>query len=83
LFQVLEEGDRKIKQIHKQAILFVGLSRSGKSTSFNWALGHQMKGVVKDGKNYYLNYVNDSKIAIISPGFKSTTLIPNISFLPG
>jgi predicted GTPase len=45
LFTVLERGDRKVDKIKKQAILMVGLTRAGKSCTFNWILGRDMIGV--------------------------------------
>lgn len=44
LFDILERGDRKIKTIKQQLILLVGLTKSGKTTVFNWKLGIKMIG---------------------------------------
>jgi hypothetical protein len=41
---VLERGDRKIDFIKKKAIMMVGLTRVGKSCTFNWILNKPMQG---------------------------------------
>lgn len=43
LFTVMDEIDKKVSTIKKKAILYVGLSRVGKSTSYNWSIGHPLK----------------------------------------
>ena len=45
LFTVLERGDRRILQIKKNCIILVGMTRAGKSTTFNWIRRLAMKGV--------------------------------------
>lgn len=45
LYRVLERGDRRIEAAHTTAIMLVGLTRAGKSTTFNWILGRSMIGV--------------------------------------
>lgn len=45
LYRVLERGDRSIEKAFKKAVMLVGLTRAGKSTTFNWLLGKQMIGV--------------------------------------
>lgn len=45
LFTVLERGDRRIVQIKKNCIILVGMTRAGKSTTFNWIRRLAMKGV--------------------------------------
>jgi GTPase Era involved in 16S rRNA processing len=44
MFTILERGDRKIKSIKKKFIALVGLTRHGKSTTYNWMLGKEMIG---------------------------------------
>lgn len=45
LFTVLERGDRRIMQIKKKCIILVGMTRAGKSTTYNWIRRLAMKGV--------------------------------------
>lgn len=44
LYTVLERGDRKIDVIHDQVIMMAGLTRAGKSCTFNWILDRDMVG---------------------------------------
>jgi hypothetical protein len=44
LYTVLERGDRKIDQIHDKVIMMAGMTRAGKSCSYNWILGRDMVG---------------------------------------
>jgi hypothetical protein len=69
----------------KKAILLVGLTRAGKSTTFNWILGQPMIGVGDedevechfefDGKN-----INEST-ATMGSSYTSVTLVPNSCLL--
>jgi GTP-binding protein EngB required for normal cell division len=44
MFTVLERGDRKIDLLKEKLIMLVGLSRVGKSCTFNWMMKHPMIG---------------------------------------
>ena len=57
LFQVLEYGDRHILEAHDEAIILVGLTRAGKSTTFNWIINKTMIGQGKLN-SYYISVVN-------------------------
>lgn len=41
---MLERGDRTVQTAHDTAVMLVGLTRAGKSTTFNWILGQPMLG---------------------------------------
>lgn len=60
LSTVLDRGDRRIRKAHRKAIVLIGLTRNGKSTTFNWILKKLMKG--KGGKlsSHYVNIVDDA-----------------------
>jgi len=81
MFTLLEKGDRRIENIHNDAIILVGISRSGKSTTFNWILKKFMKGYSEGAQVFFKNEIENSDSAQISDGFTSTTLIPNIAEL--
>lgn len=53
LFTVLERGDVKIMQAKRKAIILVGITRAGKSTTFNWIL---KKPLIGKGKLRYTFY---------------------------
>jgi len=55
----------------------VGLTRIGKSTTFNWILKKPMKG---KGKliSHYINSVDDESVARVGNSFSSVTLAPNV-----
>ena len=78
MFQVLERGSRRIEKIREEAIVYLGLSRAGKSTAFNWTLNQPMVG--KGGRNsYYVNVVSeDPNVAKVGANFGSVTLAPNV-----
>ena len=58
LFTVLERGDRRIVQIKKKCIILVGMTRAGKSTTYNWIRRLIMKGVEnKYGTNVHFDVV--------------------------
>ncbi len=58
LFEVLERGDRGISVVEMKAIIMVGLTRAGKSTTFNWTLGKPMIGAGEDEDDcHYINVV--------------------------
>ena len=79
LFRIVERGDRHIDSLKEYAILLVGLSRMGKSATFNWILNKPMIG---KGKFPYPVYepVNsdDKKVAFMADTYQSVTLTPNI-----
>jgi 50S ribosomal subunit-associated GTPase HflX len=54
MLTVLERGDRKISKIKKKIIALVGLTRAGKSCTYNWILGRNMIG---KGNKIQANYV--------------------------
>ena len=39
--------DQKVLKAKKKAVLFVGMSKVGKSTSFNWVAGKRIKTYLK------------------------------------
>jgi ribosome biogenesis GTPase A len=59
LYEVLERGDRGIDQSTETAILLVGLTRAGKSTTFNWILGKHIIGVGDEVEAHYENVIKD------------------------
>ena len=74
----MERGDRKIKKAHRKAIILVGLTRAGKSTTFNWILKRPMIGKGKLN-SYYINVVEaDDSAARVGDSYASVTLAPNI-----
>lgn len=48
LYEVLYRGDSRIASAHSSAILLVGLTRAGKSTTFNWILNKQLRGKLEN-----------------------------------
>lgn len=58
--------------------MLVGLTRAGKSTTFNWILGQPMLGKGDEVDAYYETIVNDAKTAELGNTFTSVTLCPNI-----
>lgn len=42
IFTVLNEIDQKVETVLKKGIVFVGLTRVGKSTAYNWAIRHPL-----------------------------------------
>lgn len=63
LFRVLERGDRTVQTAHQTAIMLVGLTRAGKSTTFNWILDRSMIGKGDEVDAHYETIVNDVKTA--------------------
>jgi hypothetical protein len=55
----LDRGDNIIQTAHNKAYIIVGLTRKGKSTTFNWMLRRHLKGYAeKEGEApYYINVV--------------------------
>lgn len=78
----MDEGDRTINKIGDKCIMMVGLTRSGKSTSYNWVLGKQMKGAKVDGYIVY-ELTGGDDAAPIAPGMKSITMVPNTFEIDG
>lgn len=79
LYRVLERGDRHIDHSHSTALLLVGLTRAGKSTTFNWILGKGLIGVGDEIEAHYENAVNhDPESAELGDTFTSVTLCPNV-----
>lgn len=79
IFHMTEKIDRRIKQhLKKKAYIFIGKSRSGKSTVMNWTNGVPLKGVMQNKKVVYQVDVPDNENKI-GHGFESCTIIPNIS----
>ncbi len=80
MFYVLDRIDKEFEVTKgKRIVVIVGISKNGKSTSYNWMNGVPMKGVRKNAKN--IVYEVDSAIqtaAQISGGIKSCTLVPNV-----
>ena len=42
VFTVLNEIDQKVEKVKKKGIVFVGLTRVGKSTAYNWTIKHPL-----------------------------------------
>jgi hypothetical protein len=60
----------------------VGLTRAGKSCTFNWILGRDMIGVGDEIEAHYVNLIGaDKSVAELGNDFTSVTLIPNIADL--
>jgi GTP-binding protein EngB required for normal cell division len=73
----LERGDRKIQKIKKRIIALVGLTRAGKSCTYNWILDRSMVGKGNNIQANYIPTIPDEQMAVIGDGFTSVTLIPN------
>ena len=74
-FDMTLDTDMKAKKLKKRCIVFVGLTRVGKSTCYNWVSRKVLKGVDKDGRIIY-NLVSEDG-APIAPGQLSLTLVFN------
>jgi hypothetical protein len=77
MFTVLERGDRKIDRIREKVIMMVGLTRVGKSCTFNWVLKRQMVGEGDEIEAIYKTITKDETAAELGDEFTSVTLIPN------
>ena len=80
LYEVLYRGDSQIASAHSSAILLVGLTRAGKSTTFNWILNKLMKGVADEDDilAHYVNVVEGKDSAEVGNTYTSVTLCPNV-----
>lgn len=79
IYRCMFEGDECVEQIKSKSIFMVGESRVGKSTLFNYFMGLQLK-VVKDERTKRAKFICEhSERAVVGSGFKSVTLLPNIS----
>ncbi len=78
IFTVTEKGDRKIMEAHEHAIIFVGLTRVGKSTVFNWVLKKPMVGKGNLNSHFVPQVATDGDVAAVGNSFSSVTLAPNI-----
>ena len=79
VYECMLSGDELALKIKDESIFLVGESRVGKSTLFNYILGKMLK-VVEDpvlGDDIYV--CDNTDAAQVAPGFKSVTLLPNIS----
>ena len=47
IFTVLHEIDLKVGRVKKKGIIFVGLSRVGKSTAYNWTIRHPLEAKIE------------------------------------
>ena len=63
----------------------MGLTRVGKSTTFNWILNKPMIGKGKLNSSYVLVNSEDIGSAKIAKSYKSVTLAPNVhvDYVPG
>lgn len=50
LFAVANDIDKRVSSVNSKATVLVGLSRVGKSTSFNWILRHPLLAVKEEVK---------------------------------
>lgn len=75
LLTVMDDGDQSICKIKENVIMLLGLTRAGKSTSYNWILNKTLKSVNQNGDIVYITNSKDS--ATVGPGYTSVTLIPN------
>lgn len=78
---MLYRGDSRIASAHLSAILLVGLTRAGKSTTFNWILNKVMRGENEEDDDiitHYVNVVEGSDSAEMGNTFTSVTLCPNV-----
>ena len=60
MFSVLNQGDRAISTALTKAIILVGLTRGGKSTTFNWILNKILVGKGKLHSTYECASPEDS-----------------------
>jgi GTP-binding protein EngB required for normal cell division len=75
---VAKEIDDKVATVKKKAIVLVGLSRVGKSTSYNWILRHPLLAAKEGAKICYNPQSIRTDTAEVKSGFKSCTMVPNI-----
>lgn len=48
IFTVLNEIDLKVDRVKKKGIVFVGMSRVGKSTAYNWTIKHPLEAKIEE-----------------------------------
>ncbi len=68
-------ADIKTRRLKKRCIVFVGLTRVGKSTCYNWVSRKVLRGVDEDGRVIYKLVSEDG--APIAAGQLSVTLVFN------
>ena len=80
LFRIQERGDRQIAKAYRKAIILVGLTKQGKSTTFNWILHKLMIGAGTKTKLFYKNVIaHDDTTASVNESIISNTTAPNIA----
>lgn len=73
-----KEIDDTVGRVKRKAIVLVGLTRVGKSTSYNWILRHPLETKKEGGKICYTPQALRTDTAEVKSGFKSCTMVPNI-----
>lgn len=71
----MDQTDTVINNIKEQAVVLIGLARSGKSAAFNWIMNKPMKSFDYYGEVLYKELTEDS--AVVSDGYSLVTLVPN------
>jgi hypothetical protein len=64
-----------VRRLKKKCIIYVGLTRVGKSTCFNWAARKVLRGIDEDGRIIFKLVSEDG--AQMAPGQLSVTLVFN------
>ncbi len=75
MFDVQLQTDVKLDRLNKRCIVFVGLTRVGKSTCYNWVSKKVLRGVDEEGRVIYKLLSEDG--APIAAGQLSLTLVFN------
>ena len=74
--------DKKVANCKKKGILFVGKTKAGKSTSFNWIKGTPLIGEKENqGRKFFYKVqseTNEGSYATMTGGMTSCTLVRNI-----
>lgn len=82
VFQQIRKADQMASRMPEKTIVMVGLSRCGKSTSYNWQVNPRSLYGMRKGLNYYFETNNeDRRSATIDHKLESVTTLPNMAKL--